>query len=173
MGRSRPTKDETLGISINLYQDNTSKYATTLSNLIHPSITGSSTITFGLNGNLDTIRPSNGSSRAYFDNLGITMAAPMRVMYGLFTDDSSVGGFITGTGKTRLLAEVDKNMPTFSYPRSKVYNTYELDLKYYTITGTSVMASNVVFDYTVTGYTQIYDKPFFVLMVSQGHVFIS
>lgn len=61
-----PSQDGNVGRSINLYQDNTINYATSLLNLIHPSVTGSNTITCGLNGNLDIIRPSNGSSLAMF-----------------------------------------------------------------------------------------------------------
>lgn len=115
-----PAQDGNLGTAINLYQDNKIKHATSLSNLIRPSITGSNTITFGLEGNLDIIRPSDGSSLACFNDMGITMNAPMTVNYKLYTDGLEARGFVTGTGKTRLLEEVDNTISKFSYPRGCV-----------------------------------------------------
>ena len=66
-GNPDPTKNGNIGISVNLNQDSTILYATSLSNLIHPNLTASNTITFPLTGNLIIKRPSNNSDLLHFD----------------------------------------------------------------------------------------------------------
>lgn len=128
--------------------------------LIHPSIAASNTSTLPLAGNFDIIRPSNNSSLVSFffafDNWGIAMSAPTRVKYWIFTDGLAVGGFMTGTGKARLLAEVDNHISKFSYSRSDVGNITNLT-NYYNRTESLNRFSSIAQCDSTTGLT-FYNK---------------
>ena len=72
----------------NTYLDPRIQYATELSNLITPNFTSSSTINFGLDGNLKIIKPSNGVHLMHFDNGGITIWSPLHCQFVLNSDDT-------------------------------------------------------------------------------------
>ena len=94
----------------------------------------------------------------FFDDMGITVACPLRVHYITDTDDLNVRGFISGTGYARLMTSVNNNISTLSYPRSDVFSKGEIELNYNNITGVNSKLDASFWDFDVTGYHKIYDK---------------
>lgn len=66
-----------------LYSDPQNQYATAISKLIHPNITGSNTRTCSLKGGSTIIIPSHGSSLTLFNDGGIAMSTRLNLKSGL------------------------------------------------------------------------------------------
>ena len=120
-----PDKDGNVGISINLYQDSIIQYATSLSNLIAPSITWSNKIKIPATGDLN-ITNSNGSSLAIFTNTGVTIGTQLNAFNNILANSIYCNYLGASVNLT-----IDNNVSTMCYLRADVYNKTEITTNYY------------------------------------------